>query len=243
MIKYFNTCSEFNNIVSKYNKRDVFLTKINALFLSYGLNNQIDFWYHYTDSVTGIICRCGNDYILSLDDKADFTEIEEFLNIFGYKSVLFDAEYPVKPKFLSVNSGYIMKKNNCNPVYDSQIIRYRNYKEVYRFLKCINSTSIILPEYADFATSLYSKVRKNVSEIRVIFDKEKLIAVCISVSDGINTVISPIATLAEYRRKGKAAALLNSINGNVFLLCENSNRIVYEKIGFTVTGKWKEVYR
>lgn len=241
MISYINTIKAYRDITSRYAVSDVFMTKINVLFLSYGIGSEAEFWYQLVQNrVSGIICRYGADCIISMSDIADMTEISEFLDLIGFRSILCSDKLPIPGNAVT---GFIMRFQNNNAHSAPNIIRYSNYKELYRFLKSIDSTEIQLPDYADFVTSLYARVRTNTAQIRAILDNDRIIAVCISMSDGKNTVISPIATAKEYRRQGFALSLINSISENILLLCSEENLPFYNKIGFEAVGKWSELYR
>ncbi|MBQ9673887.1 MAG: GNAT family N-acetyltransferase [Ruminococcus sp.] len=245
MINYIESGSSFENIISAHGNHDVFLTKIIVLYRAYGISKYADFWYqHIFGRVTAIICRVGNDFLLSCTNFTDFEELKEFLNVLGFTSVLCDEKIPINPVCSRCKTGFVMQLKNKTVCNIQNVTTDRNYKELYSFLKKINSSSIPLPGYADFVTDLFAKVRNNIAEIHTIKSNEKIIAACISVTDGINTVISPLATSEEYRGKGLAKALVYSLQGNVCLLCNDGiNRIIYEKMGFAVIGNWKEIYR
>jgi predicted GNAT family acetyltransferase len=103
----------------------------------------------------------------------------------------------------------------------------------------------VLPDYGDFVTGLYGKIRNNTAKIRSIYNDYNIVSCCITVTDNINTIINAVGTDKNYRNKDYAKTLIYNMSGkNTYLYCNDDiHTVIYEKMGFKIVGKWKEIYR
>lgn len=93
-------------------------------------------------------------------------------------------------------------------------------------------------------SDLHSKVRVNCSKIYSLELKDKIVSCAIITGDEYSKIISPIATLPQYRNNDYAKSLLNNVKvDNLYLFCEDDLKECYTKMGFNIIGKWKEIHR
>ena len=81
MIKYLSNDTKYKNVTAKLKDKDVFFTRINVLYKSYGLNcDFLDIWYQsFNEDYVSLISRLDNQFILFLTENSNIQEIEEFL--------------------------------------------------------------------------------------------------------------------------------------------------------------------
>jgi hypothetical protein len=245
MIKYIDKDDTFMGVITAL-KQDTFLTKISIVYKAYGISKYADFWYQYrNEKYTSMLMRVGGDFVLYLSDESDMYEISEFLKVVGFNRVLYNAEYKLSIDNIKENIGVIMKLSSGINGLDGNIGEENNYKEVYGFFKGLNSKSLELPEYGDFVTDLYSKVRCKLTKVKSIYNDNKIVSCCITVSDNINTIVNAVGTDKNYRNKDYAKNLIHNMKGeNTYLYCNDDiHTVIYEKMGFKTVGKWKEIYR
>ena len=92
MIKYLSDDTKYKNVTAKLKDKDVFFTRINVLYKSYGLNcDFLDIWYQsFNEDYVSLISRLDNQFILFLTENSNIQEIEEFLNVLGFSHLLFN---------------------------------------------------------------------------------------------------------------------------------------------------------
>ena len=140
----------------------------------------------------------------------------------------------MKREFINNN----VKENNCI------FTTVNEYKGVFNFFNNCNSTVVKIADYGYFATDLHSKVRVNCSKIYSLELKDKIVTCAIITGDEYSKIISPIATLPQYRNNDYAKSLLNNVKeDNLYLFCEDDLKECYTKMGFNIIGKWKEIHR
>ena len=170
MIKYLSDDTKYKNVTAKLKDKDVFFTRINVLYKSYGLNcDFLDIWYQsFNEDYVSLISRLDNQFILFLTENSNIQEIEEFLNVLGFSHLLFNEKYSLNFNFSMSETGLIMKREfiNNNVKENNCIFTTVNeYKGVFNFFNNCNSTVVKIADYGYFATDLHSKVRVNCSKI------------------------------------------------------------------------------
>ncbi|MCH5202866.1 MAG: hypothetical protein J1F17_06630 [Oscillospiraceae bacterium] len=267
MITYIDKVSEFEKAVSSFQIHNPFLTKILISYKSYGLDYfYTDYWYQKTkDGFTSLIFRCDGQFVLCLTDKSDLIEISTFLNMLGFRSLLYDNKYNLNINATEQHTGVIMrldsheqlfthKKINCNEKnYNFKICKENNLKRIYSFFNSMNSGDVQISEYGSFAKDLHSKIRSGCGVVYSLNkyneNQEEIVSCCITITDGYNGIIGPVATKHEYRQKDFAKSLISCINSEenckkLFLFCmDDIRKEIYTKMGFITVGKWKEIYQ
>lgn len=249
MIKYLSVDTKYRNVTAKLKDKDVFFTRINVLYKSYGLNcDFLDIWYQsFSEDHVSLISRLDNQFILFLTVNSNIEEIEEFLNVLGFSHLLFNEKYSLSFNSSKSETGLIMKREFVdNTIIENNCIFTTNneYKDVFNFFNTCNSTVVKISDYGYFATDLHSKVRVNCSKIYSLKVNDKIVSCAIVTGDERCKIISPIATLPQYRNNDYAKSLLNNVKeDNLYLLCEDKLKECYTKMGFNIIGKWKEIHR
>lgn len=249
MIKYLTEDNKYKVVIDKLNDKDLFFTRINVLYNTYGLNyNFFDIWYQSINGeYVSLISRLDNQFILFLTENSDTQEIEKFLLVLGFSNLLFDDKYSLYFENAVIYTGPIMRKTRVlqvNQMDNCKLIINSEYKDVYNFFNSCNSTDVSISDYGAFATDIHSKIRKNCSKIYSLYKNENFVSCAIITGDCHNKIISPIATLPEYRGNGFAKYLVNSIDEDeLCLFCEYELEEFYDNIGFMTVGKWKEIHR
>lgn len=249
MIKYLSDDTKYRNVTAKLKDKDVFFTRINVLYKSYGLNcDFLDIWYQsFNENYVSLISRLDNQFILFLTESSNIQEIKEFLNVLGFSHLLFNEKYSLNFNSYKSEIGLIMKRefidnrvkeNNC--IFTTE----NEYKDVFNFFNSCNSRVVKISDYGYFVTDLHSKVRVDCSKIYSLKFNDKIVSCAIITGDEYSKIISPIATLPHYRNNDYAKSLLNNIEeDNLYLFCEDNLKDCYTKMGFNIIGKWKEIHR
>lgn len=249
MIKYLSDDTKYKNVTAKLKDKDVFFTRINVLYKSYGLNcDFLDIWYQsFNEDYVSLISRLDNQFILFLTENSNIQEIEEFLNVLGFSHLLFNEKYSLNFNSSKSETGLIMKREFIdNNIKENNCIFTTNneYKDVFNFFNNCNSSVVKISDYGYFVTDLHSKVRVNCSKIYSLEQKDKIVSCAIITGDERCKIISPIATLPQYRNNDYAKSLLNNVKeDNLYLFCEDNLKECYTKMGFNIIGKWKEIHR
>lgn len=267
MITYIDKVSEFEKAISSFQINNAFLTKILIAYKSYGLDYPYtDYWYQKTkDDFTSLIFRVDGQFVLYLTDKSDLSEISSFLNLLDFKSLLYDNKYNLSIIGKEQYTGVIMRLHSSEQLfnhrdinsneenYSFEICKESNLKRIYSFFNSLNSKDVQIPDYGSFATDLHSKIRSGCGVVFSLYKyikfKSEMVSCCITLTDGYNGIIGPVATKQEYRQRDFAKALISRTNTdrnyeNLFLLCmDDIRKEIYTKMGFTPVGKWKEIYR
>ncbi len=268
MINYIDKDCEFENALTYFQIHDAFLTKILITYKTYGINFQYtDYWFQKNgEEYTSLIFRIDGQFVLYLTDNSNLEEIESFIELIGFNSILYDNKYSIKIGCRKIFSGAIMKLVNPEILlkhryinindeddYQFEICKEDNFKRIFNFFNSVNSDDVKISSYGSFATDLFSKMRSGCADVFSIYKYKKLhseiVSCCVVLNDGFNSIIGPVATLKEYRKKDFAKALISNVNAenkqkNIILFCKNDVRKeIYEKMGFMPVGQWKEVYR
>lgn len=254
MIKYIDSNKQYEEIKNTFSGEDTFLTRLNVLFTSYGVNESfLDFWYQVLpcdedSKAVSLIARLDSDFILCLTEKSDLNEIQEFLNILNFSSVLFNNKYALNLVGDSYKIGCILKRKNIDFKNNNSLLEIKYnypYKELFSFFNNCNSDDVKIKDYGSFATDLNCKIKGGCGKTYCLVENSEILSACITTFDSVNTIISPVATLENMRKKGYATHLINSIKAeNICVYCSDDYRAdVYTKMGFVNSGEWKEVYR
>ena len=160
---------------------------------------------------------------------------------------MFNEKYSLNFNSYKSEIGLIMKRefidnkvkeNNC--IFTTE----NEYKDVFNFFNSCNSRVVKISDYGYFVTDLHSKVRVDCSKIYSLKFNDKIVCCAIITGDEYSKIISPIATLHQYRNNDYAKSLLNNIEeDNLYLFCEDNLKDCYTKMGFNIIGKWKEIHR
>lgn len=197
-------------------------------FLTYGLNSdEALFWYGENEdgSLNGVFSLSDGIFLACVTDDADKDETELFAKTVGAAEITYgEAKYTLKftgnaKEFIAEDISGENIKDVFNVVFEEDDNRQRYFSRWY--------------------TDASHKIRHGLIHGKCIYADGKCVAVALTSGETESTaVISSVATLSAYRRKGLGEAvvisLAKSLNKQVCLMTDNSiTKQWYEKIGFT----------
>ena len=192
-----------NKIIQQYihsQAENIFAVRIHSLIKAYGqYKNLLDIWYQNDNNkITAYLLKYGNEIIADIFAEYDVAELLNFCRMTGAKVLLC--------KNISADGylGTVMKlKSLRNDEYDYEISQKVDLWEYYHLLKSNQSEKFVVPDFEDFYVDLHHRLRKGCAEITGVYFQEKLVSGCIaSAISGNSAIISAVATLPEYKRKG-----------------------------------------
>ncbi len=204
--------------------------RIMSLYEAYGY--KYDFLRFYVQKIDGlttmILSIMDNHCTLYATDKADISEIVDFLIAIGADTVFSERELP----FDVVDSGNIMFLENKSKIPSTQNkVKLQN---VYNIM----STHFNIPNYEAWYTDISHRIRHGCA---VAVEKEHGSAVALKSS--IGAVLSGICVDRSSRLKGLGSLILNEIialsgNSLYVLVKTDGPKAFYEINGFSSKGKF-----
>ena len=155
---------------------------------------------------------------------------------------------------MNFRKGETMK---CDSVKSNSISDYsvkkltsdmRNLKKVYSLLVSENDSSEDLPDFEGYFLDISHRIRHGTAEIYAILnDNDELLstATLLAMTD-TDIVIGCVATRNDSRKKGLATSIVGFIlnnqlpKGKTVWLHREKDIKIYAKLGFEVTGEWRE---
>ena len=213
------------------------VTKIKSNLLSYGNTYPfLNVWQQTINgSVTALISKFEDTFILVANYSADLGEIKEFTDVMGYKSlqgepwILKGLNLPFKEYQILMKKGE--GEENLPPV--------PNIEQIYKILYSEEIDSIKHSEFEGFYVDLSHRIRHGTA---AAVNLENC-AVCLaSHITNKRAVISGVFTLKNYRRKGKGSKALDTLvnalgEREIFVAAEDKVLPFYLKCGFMPCGK------
>ena len=191
---------------------------------------------------TALLSSVDNNFTLITTEKTDFEEITEFVKFSGFNSILSDV--PLKAE--QSTSFSLFKYFGCDrEISQDDFVELTDkstlneYKEFHSLI-FEGRKSDFENWYCDFSKRIVKNDAKAVA-----LKKEKLISVATVPMIYKNiAVISGVFTSEKFRNKGYSQKTINalikilkSLNvTEIFLWCEESLELFYQKIGFQKTG-------
>ncbi len=191
---------------------------------------------------TALLSSVDNNFTLITTAKTDFEEITEFVKFFGFNAILSDV--PLKAE--KSTSFSLFKYSGCDAEISEEKFVELTDKSTLNEYK--NFHSLIFEggksDFENWYCDFSKRIVKNDAKA-VALKKEELISVATVPMIYKNiAVISGVFTSEKFRNKGYSQKTINelikilkSLNiTEIFLWCEKSLELFYEKIGFQKTG-------
>lgn len=226
----------------RFRNMDVFSVQVFSLAKAYEMKyGFVDFWVQMRDEqITAIISRFYGNLTLSFSKNADLNEIEEFLSLLGFETLLCSDGFEME---LNFQTGFVMKNTNTQKI--NKKIAFNVLPIPINDVFDLNKEQLLRANFDDFYTDMNHKIRHGVAGFFGIKVNDDFVS-CAGCSANFeeNIIISFVATSEEHRRKGLASAIIKHIlqgcEKNCFLLTEkNRNESFYRKLGFKNIGKWR----
>lgn len=218
-----NRIADFSDFCEKRLTGAVIYTR----FLAYGINSdEVLFWYGENEDGTlnGVFSLSDGIFIAEADENADRAEIELFAKTLGasqitYGKAAFTLKYSSNEKSFSTED---ISGENIRAAFDVIFEADENRKKYF----------------GRWYTDASHKIRHGLIHGKCIFADEKCVAVALTSgeTDSI-AVISSVATLSEYRKRGFGEAvvvsLARAVQKNAYLMTDNEKtKEWYLTIGF-----------
>ncbi|HHZ05594.1 MAG TPA: GNAT family N-acetyltransferase [Clostridiales bacterium] len=231
-------------------------TRVIALYNAYkDYPNLCSFWYQKNDKnvfTTGI-AKYGGQIIIDLSNLSHCEELDSFIQMIGYTSVLCDNQYALSLAHNNaVNIGGVMQYQSlqtCAGLKGHRVSNTISIRDYYSVIKANQSDSFAIPDFNSFYPDISHRIRKGTAAIFGTYDAYTLVSVgCAVAVTAQGVILSGIATLPEYQRKGYATNLIKYIQSyynkkDIYLHYADTNlQQFYKCLGFSSVGQWKEFY-
>lgn len=202
--------------------------KIRALFRAYGA--KYDFCRFYV-SESAILCGTDGSFVLcETGNSPDIEELADFFTFGGFSEIFCSAKLgaPLAKRLRCCSQSVNLMRFCGKALPNADVLKDPPLDEIYAILK----TSFNI-EYEAWYADMSHRIRHNVAKAR------KLENSALMIQHDINgeALLSQIATLPGFRRRGNASRLIKAVcaelsESEVFLLCEDELVPFYEKLGF-----------
>lgn len=226
--------------------------EIEALIKTYGFNTSfVMFWIQELDGkITAAVSKVDSHVTVAAENNFDSQELNEFLNVIGFSSLLGEKWVLEDLGFKISEKGIIMK---YSPLVASDgnielltFDREPPYRKIYNLLKEPESFGESIPSYEDWLCDLSARVRNNCA--RVLFrEREDKCISCgmFTFESDSGAVIGAVATHIDFRSKGYASDIVKELciaaqkeKKDVFLMCKEDKISFYKKLEFKITGEF-----
>lgn len=245
MIKFID--SE-NISIDKICKRDVFGTKIQGYYNTYG--SKFDFfklWIQLDEMgvQTAAICRIDGEMSITCAENADFEELIFFIKMMGFSSLMCKKEVMDALCLEPQETGNIVEYKEIKETDSSEISSSVDYKEYYGIIK--DAKLLGVGEYLPWLSDFSYRVKKGVAYPTVIKEKGETVACASGLFITENgALLGAVATKPSHRKKGYGGKLVKHLgnlmlnqNKKVHLLCKKGSILeFYRQNGFTPIGEW-----
>lgn len=214
----------------------------------------LDFWIQRNESDTAKCAFCKYySTLIICGDVCDKAEVEDFVKMISPFSILCDNSLDLNIE-MNFRKGETMKcdsvKSNSYSDYTVKKITsdMRNLKKVYALLISENDESGDLPDFEGYFLDISHRIRHATAQIYgILNDNDELLstATLLAMTD-TDIVIGCVATRNDSRKKGLATSIIGFIlnnqiaKGKTIWLHREKEIQIYEKLGFEVTGEWRE---
>ncbi len=224
---------------------DVFFYRIMSDFNTIRQFDNVDFYVSLIeDDVTAVMSKVNGVITISAADNADFQEINEFVKVIGFTTILCDEKF--SSSFIGKKtSGKILKLSAGKSFSsDAELLDTNNLKEIYRVLKRVFKR---IPDFSDwFVNTCYGMMHNSVMSAGICTNgKIVSVAFMLFISEKA-AVLSAVATLPEYRNRGFAMQIVKKLlnenkDKDIFLFLENPLlEEYYAELGFSYCKMWSE---
>lgn len=213
------------------------VTKIKANLWSYGSTYPFfNVWQQTADNtVTALISKFEDTFILAANSSADLGEIKEFTDVIGYKSLQGES-WILKGLNLPFKEYQIFMKKGQG---EGNLLPIPKIDEIYKILYSEENESIKPTEFEGFYVDLSHRIRHGTAAAVNLENS----AVCLaSHITSKHAVISGVFTLKTERKKGKGSKALDTLikalgERDIFVAAEDAALPFYLKNGFMPCGK------
>lgn len=214
--------------------------------------NFLDFWIQRDENGTPTCAFCRYYSTLIICGTAsDIPEIESFVSMIMPTDILCEKNLSIK-NCSAAPAGEVMICTQLNSVQpfkenDFSIKKVssdmRSLRKIYNILHNQADFAELLPDFEEYFLDISHRIRHGTSKIYAItdlFENYISTAAIIAISEK-SAVIGSVATLADFRNKGFATALVHYAtaeelkNGRTVYLHRKNNITIYEKLGFSKT--------
>lgn len=237
MIKMIENGAELDRLCTN----DLFEIRIKSLLKAYGTKYDFARFYCQYDSnsnVTAEISKLDGDYSISYNSFCDFSEIEEFIKVLGYTSVLTDDKFIFNSSF---DEGIIMSCNKKTEI----PLGFCLVDEYPKLMDLFNLDDYEEADFENWYVDVNHRIRHNCAKAYSVNVNDEIISSAMLSSIYNNSaILSSVKTEPEFRRLGYGSKLvnyiLNDVKKTVYLMRnENKNEEFYSKLGFKNIGKWR----
>ncbi len=242
MIKLVDSFDEYNFDSFE----DVFFHRIYSDYSAIRQFKDVFFYVCENDgAITGVISKVDGVITMSLRENADFEELNEFVKVIGFTTILCEEKYSChfdgKKK-----SGKILKLR-IDEVFGSnaELLETYDLKNVYPLLKRVFRKVPDFPGW--YVNTCYGMIHNTVISAGVRVDgKIVSVAFALFVTEKI-AVLSAVATHPEHRNRGYAMEIVKKIldenrGKEIYLFLENPLlEEYYAKLGFVPYKMWSEI--
>ncbi len=243
MIKLTEDLTEYD---LSFFEDDIFFQRIYSDFLTIGKFPKSFFYICVDDNeITAVISKICGVITLSAKENADFEEINEFVRVIGFSTILCDFSFSCHFDGKKT-SGKIMKIRTDEKFgSNAEILRTDELKEAYPILKRVFRK---VPDFPDwFVNTCYGVIHNSVIVSGVHYN-QKLVSVAFALFVTERTaVISAVATHPEHRNRGYAMEILKKLldentGKEIYIFLENPLiEEYYGKLGFVPCKMWSEI--
>lgn len=229
---------------------DVFGTRISAYFMTYGTGFSFASFYlqESGNQITAAVCRIDGNMTICCKKNADIEELNEFIDIVGYSSLMCDADICGGLNLKSQKTGYIVEFKESKKTSENKEICFSNGFELSDIYDILNRSGFDgLPEKLQWLQDVSTRLKKSTAYAEAINENGKPAACAMVLFETEKAaLIGAVATVPECRGKGYAGALVSALAGEMAekkkraeLLCANNSIYdFYSRLGFVKTGEW-----
>lgn len=236
MIKKIENPNEFDI----YTKTDLYSVRIKALLSAYGTGYDFAVFYkqlNMNGEITAILSKLDGDFTISMN-KADKSELAEFIGVIGYSSCLCDG---LIDNFSRYDEGIIMVSDRKT----EYSLPYTEIDEYPKLMDLFNFQDYDKADFEAWYVDISHRIRHNTAKAYSVNVNNEIVSSGIFSSIHNNdAILTSVNTAPEFRRMGYGSLLVShmmcDISGRVFLMREkNKNEHFYSRLGFINTGKWR----
>ncbi len=225
---------------------DIFFQRIYSDFSTISKFNNVYFYIceeHY--EITAVISKVNDIITISAKESANFEEMNEFVKVIGFTTVLCDNDYSchfdgekTSGKILKFNSNYEHSEK-------ANTLDVEHLPDMYKLVKKVFDTSA---DFSDWFVDICHKMRYGSADLCGVYDDKMLISAGFSLFiTEKSAVISSVVTDEEFRHKGYGERVVKTlleknIGKDVFVFTENKNaENWYKNMDFVPCKMWSEI--
>lgn len=218
-----NRISDFSAFCEKRLTGAVIYTR----FLAYGINSdEVLFWYGENEDGTlnGVFSLSDGIFIAEADENADRDEIELFAKTLGASQITYG------------DAAFTLKYSENKKSFRTEDITGENIKDAFDVV--FEADADRKKYFGRWYTDASHKIRHGIIHGKCIYEDGRCAAVALTSGETESlAVISSVATLSEYRKRGFGEAvvisLAKALQKDVYLMTDNEKtKKWYLSIGF-----------